>query len=96
MLFPVPYKVPEKKAKKKAKGTRSCLRHRGTSDVMYKDADARSSTEDDEEAEEEKEIHSPPTGKKNKRMPRTHLEVEASKKGRSSLLDSSAAATDNS
>ena len=69
MLFPTPYEVPEKKAKKKAKGTRSGLRHKGTSDVTSEDAEARSSAKDDEEEEEEEEIHSPLQEKKRKGRP---------------------------
>ena len=42
MLFPAPYEVLEKKAKKKAKGTRSGLRHKGTSDMLSKDAETHS------------------------------------------------------
>ena len=63
MLFPAPYEVPEKKAKKKAKGTRDGLRRKGASDAMSEDAEDHSSaTEDDEEEEEEEEIHSPLQG----------------------------------
>ena len=53
MLFPVPYEVPEKKAKRKAKGTRDGLRRKGASDTMSEDVEDRSSvTKDDEEEED--------------------------------------------
>ena len=56
MLVPAPYKVPEKKAKKKAKGTKGGLRCKGASNAMSEDADSHSSiSEDDEEEEEEEE-----------------------------------------
>ena len=61
MLFPVPYEVPEKKAKKAAKGTRGGLRHKGASNVMSEDAETHSSTEDEEE---EEKIHLPQLGGK--------------------------------
>ena len=63
MLVPAPYVVPEKKAKKKAKGTRGGLRRKGNSDVTSEEAEAHSSAkEDDEEEEEEEESHSPLQG----------------------------------
>ena len=56
MLVPVPYQVPEKKAK----GTRGGLRRKGTSDVTSEDAETHSSAaEDDKEEEEEEESLSP-------------------------------------
>ena len=64
MLVPAPYQAPEKKAKKKAKGTRGGLRCKGTSDVTSEDAETHSSAEDDKEEEEEEEIHSPLQEKK--------------------------------
>ena len=78
MLFPVPYEVPEKKAKKTAKGTRDGLRRKGALDVTSEDAKTHSSTIDEEE--EEEEIHSPPTGGRKKRKASTHGESEPSKK----------------
>ena len=96
MLVLAPYQVSEEKAKKKAKGTRGGLRRNGNSDATFEDAKAHSSiAEDDEEEEEEEEIHSPCRGRK-KRKASTHLEAEASKKGKASLPDSSAAATNSS
>ena len=59
MLVLVPYQAPEKKAKKKAKGTRGGLRRKGTSDVMSEDAETHSSTAEDNKEEEEEESHPP-------------------------------------
>lgn len=94
MLFPMPYEVPEKKARKKASGTRSGLRRKGTLDMMSEDTKTHSSTEDDKEEEDEEEIH-PPAGGRKKRKGSTHGEAEASKKGKTSLPDNSAAATNS-
>ena len=52
MPFPAPYEVPEKKAKKKATGTRKGLRSKVVSDSSYEDTEVHSSNEN-EEAEEE-------------------------------------------
>ena len=49
MMFPVPYEVPEKKAKKKATRTRKGLRRKATPDASSKDAKAHSSNKDEEE-----------------------------------------------
>ena len=57
MLAPAPYEAPEKKAKKKAKGTRGSLHRKGTLDVTSDDAE-----DDKEEEEEEEESHSPLQG----------------------------------
>ena len=43
MLVPAPYQAPEKKAKKKAKGTRGGLRNKGTSYVTSEDTETHSS-----------------------------------------------------
>ena len=71
MLVPTPYQAPEKKAKKKAKGTRGGLRRKGTSDVMSEEAKAHSSAAEDneEEEEEEDESHSPLQGGERKGRP---------------------------
>ena len=53
MLFSAPYDVPEKKAKKMAKGTRSGLRRKGASDMSSEDETDSSVAEDDSEEEEE-------------------------------------------
>ena len=52
MLVPVPYEVPEKKAKKKATGTRKGLRRKVISDSSPENTEAHSSHEDEEEEEE--------------------------------------------
>ena len=52
MLFPVPYEVPEKKAKKKATGTRKGLRRKVVSDSSSEDTKAHSSNKNEEEEEE--------------------------------------------
>ena len=56
MLTPAPYEVPEKKAKKKATGTRKGLRCKVISDSSSDDSEAHSSHEN----EEEEEKSSPP------------------------------------
>ena len=87
MLVPAPYQAPEKKAKKKAKETRSGLRRKGTSDVTSEDTETHSSPDEDEGEEEESE--SPLKGERKKRGASTDLEAVASKKGRISLTDDS-------
>ena len=64
MLFPAPYEVLEKKAKKKAPGTRSGLHRKGTPDMTSEDSETHSFTKDDEEEEEEEEICPPYLGEK--------------------------------
>ena len=61
MLFPAPYEVPKKKAKKTAKGARSGPRRKGASDVTSEDEIHYSAAEDDDE--EEEESNSPLRGK---------------------------------
>ena len=68
MLFPAPYKVPEKKAKKKATGTRKRLRHKVVSDSSSEDTEAHSSNEN-EEGEEENPPPKP-RGRRKGRLPR--------------------------
>mgnify|MGYP000857507085 CR=1 FL=1 len=67
MLFPAPYEVPEKKAKKTATGTRDGLQRKGASDMMSEDTETNSFTEDDDE--EEKEIRPPLLGGRRGRPP---------------------------
>ena len=59
MLVPAPYQAAEKKAK----GTRSGLRHKGSSDVTSEDAETHSppatDEEEEEDDEEEEESNSP-------------------------------------
>ena len=56
MLFPAPYDVLEKKAKKMATGTRYDLWRKVVSDTTSEDTKSHSSSED---GEEEEEIHAP-------------------------------------
>ena len=65
MLFPAPYDVLEKKAKKTAKGTRSGLRQKGASDMSSEDETHSSVAED--EARRKKKAASPRMGKEEKR-----------------------------
>ena len=58
MLVPAPYEVPEKKAKKKAAGTRKGLRRKVVTDSSSENTKAHSSHENEEEEEES----SPPAG----------------------------------
>ena len=53
MLFPAPYVVPEKKAKKTTKGARSGPRRKGASNMTSEDETHASATEDNDEEEEE-------------------------------------------
>ena len=63
MLMLAPYKAPEKKAKKKAKGAKSGPRRKGTPDAASEDDEAHSSVpEDNDEEEEEEENNPPPRG----------------------------------
>ena len=94
MLVPAPYQASEKKAKKKAKGARGALCHKGTSDLTSEDADTHSPPATDDEEEEESD--SPPEGERNKMAASTHLEAEGSKKGKASAVDNPAWDVDNS
>ena len=83
MLMPAPYKAPEKKTKKKAKGAKSGPRRKGTSDATSEDDEAHSSIpEDNDEEEEEEENNPPPEEKKKKRAASAHPEAMAPKRGR--------------
>ena len=84
MLVPAPYKAPEKRAKKKAKGAKSGLGRKGTSDVASEDDKTHSSVPEDNdgEEEEEEENNPPPEERKKKRAAPVHLEAEAPKKGK--------------
>ena len=90
MLVPVPYKVPEKKTKKKGKEAKSGLHRKGTPDAVSGDTEALSSHEGDEdEEEEEEESNSPLKGRKKKMAASVDLEAEPSKRGKISLSDGS-------
>ena len=91
LLVPAPYVVPEKKANKKAMGTRRSSRRQVLSDSSSDDSEADSSCED----EEEKKEASPPAGGEKKRKASPTGEAEGSKKGRTLPLDYSTNADDN-
>ena len=83
LLVPAPHVVPEKKAKKKATGTRKSSRFQVLSDSSSDDSEADSSHED----EEEKKEASPPAGGEKKRKASPTGEAEGSMKGRTLLAD---------
>ena len=91
LLVPAPHVVPEKKAKKKATGTRKSSRFQVLLDSSSDDSEADSSHED----EEEKKEASPPAGEGKKRKASPMREAEGSKKGRTLLPDCSANAGDD-
>ena len=90
MLTPAPYKVPVKKTKKKAAGTRKGLRRKVVSDSSSDDSDAHSSHEDEEEEEES----TPPAREDKKRNVDPSGEAEGSKRGRTLPLDCATTAAD--
>ena len=90
MLVLAPYDAPEKKAKKKAVGTRKGLRCKVVSDSSSDNTEVPSSHENEEE-EEESSPH--PAGGDKKRKAAPSGEAEGSKKGRILLLDCSTTAT---
>ena len=92
LLVPAPYVVPEKKAKKKATGTRKSARRQEVSDPSSDGPEAPSSRED---KEEEEETSPPPAGGGKKRKAAPTGEAEGSKKGRTLLPDSSTAANES-
>ena len=79
LLVPAPYVVPEKKAKKKATGTRKSAWCLEVSDSSSDDSEAHSSREDDEE---EEETSPPPAGGGKKRKAAPTGEAEGSKRGK--------------
>ena len=79
LLVPAPYVVPEKKAKKKATGTRKSARRPEVSDSSSDESKAHSSCEDEEE---EEETPPPPAGEGKKRKAAPTGEAEGSKKGK--------------
>ena len=89
MLVPAPYEVPEKKAKKKATGTRKGLRCKVVSDSSSEDTEVHSSN-DNEEEEEENPL--PQTEGEKKRKAAPSGEAEGSKKGRTLPPDHSTTA----
>ena len=95
MMFPAPYEVPEKTAKKVEKGARKGLRRKGTPDVMSEDETHYSSAEDDDEEEEEEDDSLPEVGRK-KRTASTNLDAGAPKRGKGFPADNSAWDVDSS
>ena len=91
LLVPTPYVVPEKKAKKKATGTRKSARRLEVSDSLSDDSETHSSHEDEEE---EEETPPPPAGEGKKRKAAPTREAEGSKKGKTPPLDYSTNADD--
>ena len=88
LLAPAPHVVPEKKAKKKAMGTRKSSRFQ----VLLDD---ESEAETSHQGEEEKKKASPPEGGGKKRKASPTREAEGSKKGRTLPPDCSANAGDD-
>ena len=88
MLVPAPYEAPEKKAKKKATGTRKGLRRKVISDSSSENTDAHSSNENEEEEEES----SPPSRGRQEKEGHPLWGGEGYKKGRTLLPDCSTTA----
>ena len=88
LLAPAPHVVPEKKANKKATGTRKSSRFQVLSDD---DSEADSS----HKGKEEKKKASPPAGGGRKRKASPTREAEGSKKGKTLPPDCSANASDD-
>lgn len=91
LLVPAPYVVPERKAKKKATGTRKSARRLEVSDSSSDDSKTHSSHEDDEE---EEETSPPPAGEGKKRKAAPTGEAEGSRKGKALPPDYSTNADD--
>ena len=89
MLVPAPYEVPEKKAKKKATGTRKSLWCKVVPDSSSEDTQAHSSN-DNKEEEEENPLPQNKGEKKRKAAP--SREAEGSKRGRTLPPDHSTTA----
>ena len=79
LLVQAPYVVPEKKAKKKATGTRKSARCREVSDSSSDDSKTHTSHENEEE---EEETSPPPAGGEKKRKAALSGETGGSKKGK--------------
>ena len=92
LLVPAPYVVPEKKAKKKATGTRKSARRQEVSDPSSNGSEAHSSHEDEEE---EEESSPPPAGGEKKRKAAPTGEAEGSKKGKIPPMNYSTNAADD-
>ena len=88
LLVPAPHVVPEKKAKKKATGTRKSSRFQ----VLSNDD---SKADSSHQGEEEKKNASPPVEREKKRKASPTREAEGSKKGKTLPPDCSANASDD-
>ena len=91
LLVLVPYVVPEKKATKRATGTRKSAWRQEVSDSSSDDSKVHSSREDDEE---EEEISPPPAGGGKKRKAAPTGEAEGFKRGKTPPPDYSTNADD--
>ena len=91
LLVPAPYVVPEKKATKRATGTRKSARRLEVSDPSSDDSKTHSSHEDEEE---EEETPPPPVAEGKKRKAAPTGEAEGSKKGKTLPPDYSTDADD--
>ena len=91
LLVPTPYVMPEKKATKRATGTRKSARRQEASDSSSDDHKTHSSHEDEEE---EEETFPPPAGVEKKRKDAPTGEAEGSKKGKTLPPDYSTDADD--
>ena len=91
LLVPAPYVVPEKKATKKATGTRTSARLQEVSGSSSDGSKAHSSREDEEE---EEETSPPPAGGEKKRKAALSGEAGGSKKGKTLPSDYSPNADD--
>ena len=94
MLFPAPYEVLEKTAKKAAQGAKKGLRRRSTLDETSESGTSSSSADNGDEEEEEND--SPPEAGRKKRAAPTSPEAKRPKRVRGSLADNSACDVDNS
>ena len=94
MLFPAPYEVPEKTAKKAAKGAKKGPCRKGTPDTMSEDENSTSSADEDDEEEEEND--SPTEVGRKKRAAPTNPEAKEPKRVKGSLVDNSAWDVDSS
>ena len=84
LLVPAPYVVPEKKAVKKATGTRKSARRQEVSDPSSNGSEAHSFREDEKE---EEETSPPPAGGEKKRKAALSGEAGGSKKGKTLPTD---------
>ena len=89
MLVLAPYEVSEKKAKKKATGTKKGLRRKVISDSSSENTEAHFSHKNEQE---EEESSPPPAGRDKKRQVAPAGVAEVSKKGRTLPPDNSTTA----